>query len=147
MCRFNLQATDKQGVGLVRKSISLLTNSTVIADYLGRKCLGGHRHVQLFGGDKCARAAIYTPEFSRAIVEAYRLHKAHIGSRSSSSKQKKSLIGSLEARDNHYSPTTTPTLADDDVEDLPSISDLMEIYEGHDVWPVRLSQSDGAVHR
>ena len=45
MCQFNLQTTDKDGtMGLVKKSTSLLTNSSTMARMLSRKCCGGHKH-------------------------------------------------------------------------------------------------------
>ena len=78
MCCYNLRSHDEQGEGLVQKSTSIVTNSCTIGDHLARKCCGGHRHVHLKGGRRAALAAVYTPEFCEAIVEAYKLHKKKI---------------------------------------------------------------------
>ena len=47
-----------------------------MAKHLGRKCKGGHKHVQLAGGTRATKAAVYSQEFAMAIVEGDRLHRA-----------------------------------------------------------------------
>ena len=58
MCRFGLTGSDSRESGLIKKSTAIITNSAIIADHLGRRCEGNHKHYQLKGGDRCARAAI-----------------------------------------------------------------------------------------
>ena len=77
MCRYGLQSQDKDATVLVKKTTSILTNSVIMGDYLGRRCQGGHRHVALKGGRRCALAALYTKEFCEAIVTAFKKHEAH----------------------------------------------------------------------
>ena len=74
MCRYNLQSTDHLGSGLVRKTTCLLTNSSIMGEFLSRRCCGDHRHVHLKGGRKATLAATYTAEFCEAIVEAFKMH-------------------------------------------------------------------------
>merc|ERR1711994_121104 len=72
MCQYNLHPIDKEG--LIKKPTTIITNSAIVGEYLARKCQKDHQHFQLKGGDRCLRAATYTPEFCEAIVEAYKLH-------------------------------------------------------------------------
>ena len=74
MCRYNLQCEDDLGTGLVKKTTSLMTNSSVMGEFLSRRCVGDHRHVHLKGGRRATMAATYTAEFCEAIVEAFKLH-------------------------------------------------------------------------
>ena len=72
MCQYNLRPTS--GDGFHKKPTTLLTNSAIVGEYLAKKCQKDHQHMPLEGGDRCSRAATYTPEFCEAIVEAYKLH-------------------------------------------------------------------------
>ena len=75
MCRFKLTSKGPDGVvGLVMKPTSLLTNSVVVSEHLSRRCLGDHTHVRLIGGKRATEAAIYSPAFCEAVVEAYKMH-------------------------------------------------------------------------
>ena len=50
MCRYGMQSSNEFGPGKVKKPTGFLTNSSLLADCLNHKCLGGHQHVQLVGG-------------------------------------------------------------------------------------------------
>ena len=77
MRQYGLQTAGPDGtIGFAKKTTSLLTNSEIMAKTLAKRCNGEHRHVQLFGGQRCSKAAVYTVEFAQAIVDACRLHKA-----------------------------------------------------------------------
>ena len=49
-CEFGLTSTDELGEAPAKKPTSLLTNSVEVSRAMGRKCRGGHRHVQLMAG-------------------------------------------------------------------------------------------------
>ena len=40
MCRYGMQSSDEQGSGKVKKPTGFVTNSTMLRDCLGLKCLG-----------------------------------------------------------------------------------------------------------
>ena len=44
-----MQSSNELESGKVKKPTGFLTNSSLLADCLNHKCLGGHRHVQLVG--------------------------------------------------------------------------------------------------
>ena len=44
----------------VLKPTIILTNSEILGDHLARRCFGEHKHGHLKGGDRCAKAAVYT---------------------------------------------------------------------------------------
>ena len=50
MCRYGMEATDKEGTAPVRKTMRIATNSAELADALSARCEGGHRHVHLVPG-------------------------------------------------------------------------------------------------
>ena len=50
ICRFGMKCEDEIGVGLVKKPTGFLTNSEHVKEQLSKKCMGGHRHVQLMSG-------------------------------------------------------------------------------------------------
>ena len=68
MCQLNLSSVDESGKGLCKKPTRVLTNLPSIAESLGRKCSGDHRHVQLMSG-RATAAVQYTEEFRNAIVD------------------------------------------------------------------------------
>ena len=68
MCRFGMRLRDKQGEGLVFKPTRLCTNSEAIGDAVGKKCLGGHRHVHLESG-RPRLAQEYPPALCDAILD------------------------------------------------------------------------------
>ena len=74
MCCYGLTTETPQGELPARKPTSLLVNSSVMAKCLAKRCSGSHKHGQLKGGSKCAKAAVYTPQFCKAIVQAYQQH-------------------------------------------------------------------------
>ena len=49
-CPFGLWCTDAEGSTLVRKPTGWMTNSLKVANALGRRGSGGHRHCNLFSG-------------------------------------------------------------------------------------------------
>ena len=51
------------------KPTRFLTNSPRLADALLRRCGGGHKHVQLVGGDRAAKAAVYPPGLCKAMCK------------------------------------------------------------------------------
>ena len=77
MCQFGLQ--DDKGE-LLKKPTAILTNSATMGKYLSRRCKGNHTHGICKGGNTAAKAAIYTPQFCEAVVEAYKLHVRKCGS-------------------------------------------------------------------
>ena len=75
MCQFGMRAEDAHGLGLVRKSTQILTNVDEAADYLSRRCPGGHRHVHLVEG-RARAAAVYPERMCEAVVKAVQLWQA-----------------------------------------------------------------------
>ena len=75
MCQFGMCAEDAHGRGLVRKSTQILTNVDEVADYLSRRCPGGHRHVHLVEG-RARAAAVYPERMCEAVVKAVQLWQA-----------------------------------------------------------------------
>ena len=67
MCRFGMKSEDEQGVGLVKKPTTMMTNSLEVHRELDKQCIGGHRHVQLLGG-KAKACAVYPRELCRAVI-------------------------------------------------------------------------------
>ena len=106
----NLRTNVDGKEGLVLKPMSIMTNSEILGNHLARMCLGNHKHARLKRGDKCTKAALYTREFSEAIVEGFKLHLAKTGK----SCERK---GSLQSRDFEDSRLNTIDLAEDDPEE------------------------------
>ena len=79
MCRFGMTSWDESGEGLVRKTTRILTNAEEVADLLGRRCDGGHRHVQLMSG-RAKAAAVYSQELCRAMIQGFDLWKRRVAS-------------------------------------------------------------------
>ena len=65
-CQYGLVSVDKEGPGPARKTTRFLTNSPRVAEELGRRCPGDHRHVQLING-RAAAAQRYPAELCEAI--------------------------------------------------------------------------------
>ena len=141
MCQYNLRATDEQGEGLVKKATAIMTNSEVMGNCLARKCCGGHRHVLLKGGSKCARAAVYTNDFAEGIVESYKMHLRKTGQikRKSKKTYSRKQRGSLEARNHIDAPIDELGTFEDDPEDNPTMGEVCEVI-------ARLSESTGSEH-
>ena len=78
MCQFELQATDSEGIGFVKKPTRILTNLPPLASALNRQCQGGHRHVHLMSG-RAKGAAAYTKEFCMAICQALAVCLEYLG--------------------------------------------------------------------
>ena len=78
MCRYGMYSKDHNGIGKVKKPTGFLTNSPYLRDQLSRKCLGGHRHVQLVGG-RAHACQVYPDKLCRAILRGVRLELVHSG--------------------------------------------------------------------
>ena len=78
MCRYGMYSKDANGLGKVKKPTGFITNSSYLADQLGNKCLGGHRHVQLLGG-RAQACQIYPDKLCRAMLRGIRLELVHSG--------------------------------------------------------------------
>ena len=78
MCRFGMKSQDEEGVGLVKKPTGFLANSEHLKDQLSRKCLGGHRHVQLIGG-RAKACQVYPEKLVRSICKGIQLELKHNG--------------------------------------------------------------------
>ena len=81
MCRFGMQSKDEQGIGLVKKSTTMMTNSPEVAKRLAKKCLNEnleekerHRHVQLMNG-RAKNAQVYPRGLCRAVCEGVAAQK------------------------------------------------------------------------
>ena len=75
MCRYDLTTIDNDGNKRhVLKPTIILTNSEILGNHLSRRCFGEHKHAHLKGGDRCAKAAVYTSTFCNAVVEGFKLH-------------------------------------------------------------------------
>ena len=105
-----------------------MTNSAIMGEFLGRRCCGGHRHIQLKGGDRCARAAIYTPEFAEALVEGFKLHCLKTNRPPSKRTYSRKQEGSLKARDKIDASLNSLDINENDPEDCPTIEELSEMY-------------------
>ena len=78
MCRYGMQSSDEQGSGKVKKPTGFLTNSTMLRDCLGLKCLGGHRHIQLMGG-RARACQVYPDKLCRYILKGIKNELLHSG--------------------------------------------------------------------
>ena len=74
MCRYEMVASDKLGEAPVRKITQIATNVPEISDALSARCEGGRRHVHLVAG-RPKHAAIYPPEFCKAVVKGLEVYK------------------------------------------------------------------------
>ena len=66
MCAHGMWQTDKEGPGLVRKPTGFMTNSPCLAERVGLRCRGGHRHIPLLNG-RARQAQEYPDGLCRAI--------------------------------------------------------------------------------
>ena len=123
MCRFGLKVKTKTGHQLVKKPTCLLTNSKIIAETLNKKCDGSHKHCRLEGGNLCSQAAVYSPDFCKAIVSAFKRHCHKHGNRVGQ-------VGSLKARDFIDSKENLLQIAEDDPGDMPSLDELLNMFDG-----------------
>ena len=119
MCCYNLTTTGNNGEVLVKKPTYLLTNSTIMARHLARRCNGSHKHGQLKGGQRCHKAAVCTAEFCKAICEGYKKHWQKHG-------KKMNQRSSLKARDFLDSDCNTLQIGEDDPEDVPILDELLD---------------------
>ena len=78
MCRYGMYSKDACGIGKVKKPTGFITNSSHLADQLGNKCLGGHRHIQLMGG-RAAACQVYPDKLCRAMLKGIRLELVNSG--------------------------------------------------------------------
>ena len=67
-----MYSKDYCGIGKVKKPTGFITNSSYLADQLGDKCLGGHRHIQLMGG-RAAACQVDPDKLCRAMLKGIRL--------------------------------------------------------------------------
>ena len=74
-CMYGLEARDHLGSAPAYKPTSVLTNHEALEELLGRRCTGGHRHVQLVGKHACAKAAQYTKGLCDAVVKGIQIIK------------------------------------------------------------------------
>jgi len=78
MCRFGMELEDKMGRGLVYKPTRIVTNSRTIAEKVGLRCVGGHRHVHLESG-RAKLAARYPQSLSDAFLDGLAIEEAFEG--------------------------------------------------------------------
>ena len=78
MCRYGMQSSDELGAGKVKKPTGFLTNSMMLKDCLGLKCLGGHRHIQLMGG-RARACQVYPDKLCKYILKGIRNELVHSG--------------------------------------------------------------------
>ena len=71
MCRYGMISTDESGGGRVKKPTGFLTNSNFLADQLSKRCMGGHRHIQLVGG-RARACQVYPEKLCRSILRGIR---------------------------------------------------------------------------
>ena len=76
MCRYGMQSSDEQGSGKAKKPTGFLTNSMMLKDCLGLKCLGGHRHIQLMGG-RARACQVYPDKLCKYILKGIRNELLH----------------------------------------------------------------------
>eukprot|EP00972_Heterocapsa_arctica_P075361 11117790-Heterocapsa_arctica.AAC.1 len=65
-CQYGLTSVDALGLGAARKTTRFLTNAPRVAEELGRRCPGDHRHVQLLNG-RAAAAQRYPADLCEAV--------------------------------------------------------------------------------
>ena len=75
MCAFGMMSQDEDGVGLVKKPTSMMTNSPEVGKRLDKRCCNKHvpdeekhRHVQLVCG-RASHAKVYPRALCRAVCE------------------------------------------------------------------------------
>eukprot|EP00972_Heterocapsa_arctica_P056268 8301268-Heterocapsa_arctica.AAC.1 len=66
MCAHGMWQVDDEGPGLIKKATGFLTNIQRIADRIGVRCSGDHRHIHLMGG-RATQAQVYPERLCRAI--------------------------------------------------------------------------------
>ena len=120
MCQFGLQTSGAIGTGPVKKATTLMTNSKIMGTALSKKFNGGHKHLELKGGSRCAKAAIYTKQFCAAVVKAYQKHWKRWG-------RSKPRQGNLPFRDYVDSQANDLQIGADDLNDCPTIDELIDM--------------------
>ena len=71
MCRCGMKSSDEAGGGHVKNPTGFMTNSHFLKDQLSKKCMGGHKHIQLLGGR--AQACQLDPDkLCRSILTGFR---------------------------------------------------------------------------
>ena len=68
MCTFEMQQTDSEGIGYIKKATKFMTNAEYIADRLDQRCKGDHRHTQLISG-RANQAEIYPDKLCNTILK------------------------------------------------------------------------------
>ena len=74
MCAHGGVSRDEQGEAPILKPTRVLTNSAPATELLGRRCGGGHRHVQLMSG-RAKAAAGYPRPMCDKIIQAALIHE------------------------------------------------------------------------
>ena len=69
MCRLSMQQEDELGKGLIKKRTMFMTNAEMIAGKLAKRCVGGHRHIELING-RAKRAEVYPEDLCKDMVRA-----------------------------------------------------------------------------
>ena len=78
MCRYGMKSADESGGGRVKKPTGFLTNSSFLRDQLGKRCMGGHHHIQLLGG-RARACQVYPDKLCRAILVGIRNELVNTG--------------------------------------------------------------------
>ena len=81
MCEFGMCSKDEDGVGLVKKPTTMMTNSPEVGRRLSKKCQNSdvpdgekHRHVKLING-RASHAQVYPRALCRAVCEGVAAQK------------------------------------------------------------------------
>ena len=98
----------------MKKGTTIITNSEALAQHLGRKCDGTHQHQPVDGGQRSRKAAIYTAEFCKAVVEGLKLHGCRNPKKAARAKR-----SSLKMRDNIDDEANNLEIGASDDEDDP----------------------------
>jgi len=76
MCQYGMRLRDKEGEAPVKKATRVCTNSVAIAEKLGERCPGNHRHVILESG-RPALAAAYPKKLQDAFIDGLLIEEAN----------------------------------------------------------------------
>lgn len=78
MCRFGMNSENEVGVGVVKRPTGFRANSEHVREQSSRKCMGGHRHVQLMSG-RARACQVHAEMLVRAILKGIKQELKHSG--------------------------------------------------------------------